>query len=295
MSVRKTPTKAAWGVLSAMCLLAMCESVRAQQADRDQSASASTNRSALDHADSNKFLKMEVLHPAEVRVNQPFEMKVQITNNSDAIDFHHVKIGYLGGDAISFGDARLEGVTDSGAKGSQKAENKRQADDKQQADKPQQDAKASQGESKRGSKEPRASAKGEKTRLASSKADGFTSVWTIDKIAAGESQTLCLQLTSKKEGEQPTCLALVSSTPVLCIRTRFVQPELEIVKKAPDKVHLCEAITYEYFVKNAGTGKLASFTVKDDLADGLETLEGEKQLQFQLDDGLEAGDRKSVV
>lgn len=88
------------------------------------------------------------------------------------------------------------------------------------------------------------------------------------------------------------CLAVPSWTPSLCLQTRFVQPDLEVVKTAPDTAGMCEDIEVEYFVKNSGTGDLDTFEVQDELADGLMKAEGEQTLKFTVDGGLEVGESR---
>jgi uncharacterized repeat protein (TIGR01451 family) len=85
-----------------------------------------------------------------------------------------------------------------------------------------------------------------------------------------------------------SCLEIASYTPAMCIMARVVKPELEIVKETPEQANLCEIITVKYSIKNGGTGNIEQFTVVDDLADGLITVEGAKKLEFTVD-GLEAG------
>lgn len=123
----------------------------------------------------------------------------------------------------------------------------------------------------------------------------YARVWTIDHLEPGETRTLTIQASSSQEGSVKSCLALVSFTPSLCITTKFVKPELEIVKRAPEEAHICDVINFEYFVKNAGTGTIDEFIVEDALDEGLQTIEGDDQLRFRVEGGLEAGEVRKFV
>lgn len=54
----------------------------------------------------------------------------------------------------------------------------------------------------------------------------------------GEIRTLVVRAAADKEGELKSCLELTSYTPALCLTSRVVKPELEIVKTAPEEANL---------------------------------------------------------
>ncbi|MCA9113242.1 MAG: hypothetical protein KDA52_25035, partial [Planctomycetaceae bacterium] len=69
--------------------------------------------------------------------------------------------------------------------------------------------------------------------------------WTIQKLAAGESARLILQAVGDEQQEAECCLAvksfrIASKSEPLCTATRFVKPDLQITKQAPERATLCD-------------------------------------------------------
>jgi uncharacterized repeat protein (TIGR01451 family) len=117
---------------------------------------------------------------------------------------------------------------------------------------------------------------------------------TIEKLMPGDSRTINVSATVEQEGEAQACVIVTQFSPALCLRTKAVKPELELVKTAPERAGLCEPIEFEYWVKNTGTGDLDSFEITDELPQGLQTESGADHLSFEVD-GLEAGDTRKFV
>lgn len=67
------------------------------------------------------------------------------------------------------------------------------------------------------------------------------------------------------------------------------------MKQAPERANLCDPIQLEYFVKNAGTGTIEEFIIRDDLGEGLRTATGEQSLNFRVEGGLDAGEVRKFV
>ncbi|EMI19756.1 60 kDa outer membrane protein [Rhodopirellula maiorica SM1] len=116
----------------------------------------------------------------------------------------------------------------------------------------------------------------------------------IAMLNPGQSKTLEVTASADEEGELRSCLEISSYTPALCLSSKVVKPQLELTKNAPEKVNRCDVIELEYAVKNGGTGDVGPFVVSDSLGDGLATIEGNSELEFQVD-GLKAGDTRKFV
>jgi uncharacterized repeat protein (TIGR01451 family) len=215
------------------------------------------------------MLRLRVVAPREARVNQSFEGRIEVRNLSQQVVFHDVKIGQLAESGLTIESSKMGEAKSkqSKSKGTNEDSSKQQNDGKKQEDAQKQASNES----------------------ASQQHGKFSQVWTIDRLDPGQSRTIHFTASSNEQGDAKSCLALVSMTPSLCLSTKFVKPELEIVKQGPEQVNLCEPIVYQYSVKNSGTGELESFTIYDELAEGLKTLEGKNELRFQVD-GLRAGD-----
>ena len=113
----------------------------------------------------------------------------------------------------------------------------------------------------------------------------------IATLKPGESETVTVTATADQEGDLRTCLQIESYKKAICLTAKVVKPELELTKTAPEKVNGCEMITLTYTVKNGGTGDVGAFTVSDPLGSDLQTIEGNKELKFNVD-GLAAGDTR---
>jgi uncharacterized repeat protein (TIGR01451 family) len=71
-----------------------------------------------------------------------------------------------------------------------------------------------------------------------------------------------------------------------------VNPQLQVTKRAPERVDICEAITWEYSVTNSGSGSTDAVVVREQLPEGLTTANGGKVVE--MDAGpLRAGQTKT--
>ncbi|WP_442511373.1 DUF11 domain-containing protein [Novipirellula sp. SH528] len=116
----------------------------------------------------------------------------------------------------------------------------------------------------------------------------------IATLTPGQSRTLEVTASADEEGELRSCLEIASYTPALCLSSKVVKPQLELTKTAPEKANRCDVIELEYAVKNGGSGDVGPFVVSDSLGDGLATIKGNSELEFQVD-GLKAGDTRKFV
>jgi uncharacterized repeat protein (TIGR01451 family) len=128
--------------------------------------------------------------------------------------------------------------------------------------------------------------KGETTR------DGGR-MWVVGDLGACETKIIKLSSRAGAVGEAGNCM-VVSYDNNLCAITNVVDPRLEIVKKAPSEVSLCDNIPMEFVVKNAGTGALSNVVIKDQLPAGLTTLDGRTNVELPVG-VLAQGESKTVT
>ena len=107
--------------------------------------------------------------------------------------------------------------------------------------------------------------------------------WSIPRLAPGESKTISVTAMSDKEGVGAGCLR-ASYQASLCLTTRFVKPEIQVTKEAPERADLCDMLTYRYTVKNTGSGAARGLKLRDELAEGLTTTDGSKSVEFDVGD-----------
>lgn len=123
-------------------------------------------------------------------------------------------------------------------------------------------------------------------KAATKNADGLT----IDKLAPGESRTFNMQMVGDEVGDGMACFIATYET-LLCVQIKYVKPDLDLVKQAPEQINICEQLVYNYMVKNSGDGVAKNVILTDKLPEGLTTTDGKKSVEIEIGD-LEAG--KSV-
>ena len=108
--------------------------------------------------------------------------------------------------------------------------------------------------------------------------DGNRLTWQIGNLEAGESRDIKLWLKAEQEGMIVNC-ASVSADPRTCASTRVVHPAIQLVKKAPTEVVICDPIPMTLTVKNTGSSGLTAVKVNDPLPAGLSS-DGKSSLAF---------------
>lgn len=97
---------------------------------------------------------------------------------------------------------------------------------------------------------------------------GSNVTWTIANLAPGESQTITVRGVATAVGTVEIC-ATADYTPYMCLQTVVEQPALAIRKTGPDRVQICDEITYNIVVTNTGSGDANGVQVVDNLPSGL--------------------------
>ena len=302
------------------------------QRDNSQSHSAQQDAEVVLPA-SDGMLRLSANMPQEVRVSGQFEYTVTVENVTDNIALHDIKISHQGSGPFEIESTRIEKTKKSAThstnksqrSGQQTANQKNDRKDSQkknqqdrQKDNAQREGVSSQntnqsskqksqseeedsyfglgffdneeeGQSNRQSKSQRGKQNSDKWGRSIDE-----NTWTIKRLMPGESRNIRVTASADKAGELKTCLAVTSMRPSLCLTTNVVKADLQLAKRAPEKAHVCEVIELEYFLQNDGEADLQSVTVKDDLPEGMQTIDGEKSLSFKVD-GLKGGDTRKFV
>lgn len=235
---------------------------------RQQENASQTMRSA------DGVLSIQTGLPEEVRTDEQFQYKLVVTNTTDQLVLHDIKLKFVDNQGVSIESVQKQ---DQQQQDGQQQEN---ADDKQQANQ-QQTTNEKKSNEKKSSEESSASARS-------------GSSITIDKLEPQESKTIMVNASADQEGQANTCLILESYKPAICLTTKVVKPELSITKAAPERVNQCDMIELVYTISNEGTGNVGKFRVIDELADGLKTIKGDNRLAFEVDQ-LAAGDTRKFV
>ncbi|MEZ6111250.1 MAG: hypothetical protein R3C99_09580 [Pirellulaceae bacterium] len=268
------------------------------------------NRQMLRIPGDAAMIGIQAMAPQEVRVGERFHYEVAVKNLTDNVVLHNIKLKQDSGQGFQIEKANLESSAkpqgdeqqrDSQANDARNSSNRqRRQDQAASSDQDQSDRNAKNARGARQFAEARSEGyESDDSRKKSGKGGQSNSgqaknEWTIDKLMPGETRVLHVQAAADQEGQTRACLAVTSYQPSLCLMMKVVKPELELVKQAPDTATLCRTIEVEYFVKNEGSGPTDSFVIRDELADGLQTTNGDKNLEFKVDP-LEPNETKKFV
>lgn len=107
--------------------------------------------------------------------------------------------------------------------------------------------------------------------------------WNLGNIAPGGSTSIRVMGSATGEGSITSC-AEISYTSALCATIQVVAPRLEITKRGPAEVLLCDPIPYEFVITNTGSGTVRGVVVSDQLPSGLQTADGLESFQFTVGD-----------
>jgi uncharacterized repeat protein (TIGR01451 family) len=128
------------------------------------------------------------------------------------------------------------------------------------------------------------------TELEGEDAAGDMQTWSIAHLAPGETETILINAEANEAGTADLCLT-ASMTPLICLVTEVVQPELELTKTGPTEVLRCEPVEYTITVRNTGVGAARGVRIIDELPQGL-TSDGGQTIEIDVGT-LEAGDTKT--
>ena len=277
--------RSGWLAMAATGVLAMM--VSRGGAQETAPAEATGDRSASDQQmvlpGSERMLELRVNAPQEVRVGDEYDYEIVVRNLTNNMVLHDVKIGQhsaagfqiekshkLAAGQTASADQDRTAPKEPGATSSQ-SQNAGQPDSRKEGGPASPHHAGSSAQAKQG-----------------------TGEWTISKLEPGEMRRILVTATSDQEGATKTCIAVTSFTRALCLQTQFVKPEIELVKQAPKNVNICDAIRFEYFVKNTGSGPTGRFQIQDKLDEGLITASGSDSLEFPVEN-LQSGETKKFV
>ncbi|HOX56218.1 MAG TPA: hypothetical protein P5205_04360 [Candidatus Paceibacterota bacterium] len=102
--------------------------------------------------------------------------------------------------------------------------------------------------------------------------------WQLGNMGPKETKTVRLKGSSAEEGSVTTC-GWATYRPLLCEDIKVVKANMQLVKKAPAEVVICDPIPMTLTVKNSGSSALTGVKVNDPLPAGL-TSDGKTSLAF---------------
>ncbi|MBP8016304.1 MAG: hypothetical protein KA117_13550, partial [Verrucomicrobia bacterium] len=89
-------------------------------------------------------------------------------------------------------------------------------------------------------------------------------VWQLGNLGPKESRTIRIKGASAEEGAVSTC-GWATYRPLLCEDIKVVKANIQLVKKAPAEVVICDPIPMVLTVKNTGSSALTGVKISDPL------------------------------
>jgi len=104
-------------------------------------------------------------------------------------------------------------------------------------------------------------------------------VWVFDSLEPKASKEITVTGQATDTNCLTNCASLTYVIPA-CASTKVVQSKLQLVKKLPSEVLICDPIPAKFVVSNSGTGAAKNVVITDALPEGLTTSEGKSSMRF---------------
>ena len=114
--------------------------------------------------------------------------------------------------------------------------------------------------------------------------------WAIGSLGPKESEVITVSGMAANTDCLKHCATVAYVVPA-CANVKVVEPELKLVKTAPEEVLICDPIPVKFVVTNSGTGAAENVKIVDTLPAGLKTSDGRSELAFNAGT-LGAGESK---
>lgn len=117
--------------------------------------------------------------------------------------------------------------------------------------------------------------------------------WFIGNLGPGETKVIRITGVAMETGEIPFCTDIAYKLPPFCVTTTVVEPKLNLTKRMPSEVMMCDTIPVTFVVSNTGTGVARDVQIKETLPSGLSTVTGETNV-IQEVGALRSGESREV-
>lgn len=123
--------------------------------------------------------------------------------------------------------------------------------------------------------------------------DARRALWEPCTIEPRGVKFFVLRGKAAKVGGLTPCVDVTVRNPRVCMPIRVVQPELRVTKAGPAEVLICDPISWRIVVTNTGTGMARNVVVRDELPEGLTSMDGNRIVAVNAGDL--PGDRSKEV
>lgn len=127
-----------------------------------------------------------------------------------------------------------------------------------------------------------------------SSVEGNIVTWRLGDLGPHQSRDIRIPGCATTPGELINCVIVTFDMPV-CLTVPVADPKLELHKHAPDSVLKCETIPVRLVVSNTGTGSAHNVQVVDKLPEGLVTVDGRREVAFNVGELHEGQSRELAM
>ncbi|HXE54472.1 MAG TPA: CARDB domain-containing protein, partial [Tepidisphaeraceae bacterium] len=116
----------------------------------------------------------------------------------------------------------------------------------------------------------------------------------VGDLGPGESKVIQMSGTPSNPGTIDTCVSAQFNPPTLCTHVAVVAPQIRITAEGPSQADVCQDLMYRYTVTNTGTGTAHNVVLQENLPDGVQTTDGQRNFSINVGD-LGQGQSKTVT
>ena len=106
-------------------------------------------------------------------------------------------------------------------------------------------------------------------------------MWNIGEVGPKQTKKIAVTATAPATGASSNCFT-VSYNNYMCCQTNVVSPALALSKHGPADVLLCDPFDYTFEVKNTGTGVADNVVIRENLPQGMTTLDGKSAVELPV-------------
>ncbi|GAB62104.1 MAG: DUF11 domain-containing protein [Candidatus Jettenia sp.] len=117
--------------------------------------------------------------------------------------------------------------------------------------------------------------------------------WFVGNLGPRETKVIRITGIAMETGEIPFCTDIAYKLPPFCVTTTAVEPKLNLTRRMPSEVMMCDTIPVTFVVSNTGTGVARDIQIKETLPPGLSTVTGETNVIQEIG-ALRAGESREV-
>lgn len=240
---------------------------------------------------SSTFL-LEKLMPEQVRLNEPFQYQIRVTNLTEATLAGVTVAESAQGLEVQSSNPPVQRMNQPGQQAAQSPEQtasqmasaRKPTSGQQPSTRPAQQGQQTQGQQSQQQGQ-QAQQQDQQSQPGGQPTTQPTQQqlvrWQIGELGPRASQTIEVTAVARQTGELAACLA-ATAEPAMCSVLNVINPQLQLTLQAPNQTYRCDPVTLRYTLTNTGTGPARNVVIQHPLPDGLTTAEGQNQVSINV-------------